>query len=91
MNKNIKDSIKFNPDHETHTLKYDFEYNKNEKLELHKLLNNSSSIDVHDLRRVSLWKLNRILEVSDDIIEDLRKLASLKTIEINSEPIKKNY
>ena len=41
MNKNIKDSIKFNPDHETHTLKYDFEYNKNEKLELHKLLNNS--------------------------------------------------
>lgn len=50
---------------------------------------NETSRDIHDLRRVSLWKLNRILEVSDDIIEGLRKLASLRTIEINSEPIKK--
>ncbi len=84
-NKNIKAPIKFDPDDEKYSLSYNFDYNKEETSELHKLLNNNSSIDINDLRRVSLWKLNRILNVSDNTIKDLRKLASLKNIEIDSE------
>ena len=81
-NKHINSYVQYDP---SNAKKYRFNYNNNETSELHRITNKNPSIDMHDLRRISLWKLNRVLDVSDDTIKDLQNLASLKTVEVDSD------
>jgi len=64
-------------------LSYSFSYNDEETAALHSRLNNNSEIDINDLRRVSLWKIDRVLGVSEETIEKLRKLAKFKVISVS--------
>ncbi|AGH81525.1 hypothetical protein PCNPT3_07935 [Psychromonas sp. CNPT3] len=52
-------------DKSKYKLNLPFAYNDEETNELHRKLNGSISIAENDLRRVSLWKSNRILSVSN--------------------------
>ena len=67
---------KYNPDADK--LAYDFSYNDYETTELHEGINRNPDIDINDLRRIALWKINRVLDVSEDTISKLQNLARLK-------------
>ncbi|MCD8543407.1 MAG: hypothetical protein LRY52_00635 [Sulfurospirillum cavolei] len=73
----------FNLNHDT--LNFNFEYNSNETELLSQLFANSSNITIENIRRIALWKLDRILNISDEIIQDLHKIAEDKSIRLTSE------
>lgn len=64
---------KYNPS--TDQLDYEFHYNDDETADLHRQINRNPQIAVDDLRRIALWKIDRVLSVSDETIEKLRHLA----------------
>jgi hypothetical protein len=64
----------------TDTLGYSFSYNDEETAALHLKVNNNPEIDINDLRRVSLWKIDRVLGVSDETLDKLRSLAQLDDV-----------
>jgi thermostable 8-oxoguanine DNA glycosylase len=78
--------IKF--DSERDSLNYSFSYNDEETAELHKKLNGAVSITEDDLRRVSLWKSDRVLSVSDETLEKLEKLSQSKSIKLRDKIVK---
>ena len=67
---------------------YSFSYNDKETGELHAKLNASTSITEADLRRVSLWKSDRVLSVTQDTLDVLNKLSSNKNITLKDNLVK---
>ena len=65
-------------------LQYTFEYNDTETEELHRINNRNTEIGIDDLRRISLWKINRVLSVSDETITKLRNIADADDLTIES-------
>jgi predicted transcriptional regulator len=55
-----------------HNLEFQFNYNKDETEALHELLNNDDSVTLEKLRRASMWKLNRVLQISETTINKLK-------------------
>jgi hypothetical protein len=77
---------KFSPDSDT--LNYKFSYNDRETAALHSALNNDL-VDLDGLRRVSLWKLDRVLSVSDETLKQLRALAKAKDLMVDDDRSRK--
>lgn len=75
-------------DSEKDKLDYSFSYNHEETAELHKKLNGAVAITEDDLRRVSLWKLDRVLSVSEETLEKLQKLSQEKSVTLRDELVK---
>lgn len=69
-------------------LDYNFEYNDKETKALHARLNRAQVISEDDLRRVSLWKSNRVLEVSEDILEALSQIASDDELTLHDDAVR---
>ena len=73
-------------------LEFYFDYNQEETNNIKEIFSNIKENKKHltdcDLRRIVLWKINRILNISDDLIERLEKLAKLKNVNIYDENIK---
>jgi hypothetical protein len=69
-------------------LDYDFSYNDTETAALHKRINDNPNIGIDDLRRVSLWKIDRVLDVSENTIEKLQILAQLDKVTIDDPIVK---
>lgn len=69
-------------------LDYEFSYNDEETQALHVRINNNPGINIDDLRRVALWKINRVLGVSEETLEKLQELASRKAVSIDDELVK---
>jgi len=76
----------------TDKLDYIFDYNPQETLLLKKRfaeINFGEELHIDDLRRVALWKLNRVLQVPDEIIEQLEQLAQNKDkVDVHSNEVK---
>ena len=58
----------------------EYNYNPNEKVKLNKLSleikdNDERHLSIEDLRRIVLWKLNRIIDIDESLIFKLDKLA----------------
>lgn len=71
-----------------------YNYNLNEKEELiklsHEIKNNSERhLSLEDLRRVVLWKLNRIIYIDESLLSDLNSLAKSKGKNIENQEIKR--
>jgi hypothetical protein len=67
---------------------YEFAYNIDETSSLHRLLNRNPKPTIDDLRRVSLWKIDRVLHIEEDT---LKLLGSLAGADINVEsPLSKD-
>ena len=77
---------KYDAKHES--LNFTFSYNDKETLELHKKLNNSKSITECDLRRVSLWKSDRVLSVSKDALDKLNELSGKRNVKLRDDLVK---
>lgn len=72
-------------DIEKDELNFDFDYHPIETNSLHKLLNNKSNISINDIRRVALWKLSRVIDIPDSVLEMLGQLALIKNLKIRDE------
>lgn len=66
------------------SLNYDFSYNLDESNFLKKNMKNKKNISIDDIRRISLWKLDRVLDVSEETILNLQKIATEEDINIHS-------
>ncbi len=69
-------------------LDFKFTYNKAETDALHKRLNRAGRISVEDLRRVSLWKSNRVLQVSKETLAKLEIIAKTPKLKITDALVK---
>ncbi|RLA84602.1 MAG: hypothetical protein DRG78_00860 [Epsilonproteobacteria bacterium] len=69
-------------------LKYKFDYNEKETNILKSRMNKKQNITIDDLRRISLWKLNRTLNVDNDTLTNLEIIAKDNNITIDSELVK---
>jgi len=69
-------------------LNYEFHYNDVETADLHQLINNNTQIGIDDIRRIALWKIDRVLSVSNETIERLRNLAGQESLTIEDEIVK---
>lgn len=73
---------------ESDALNFNFSYNDKETAELHAKLNGSTSITEDDLRRVSLWKLNRVLSVSSNTLKKLNELSANTDVKLRDDLVK---
>jgi hypothetical protein len=65
-------------------LEFSFEYNNDETTSLNKLANGNSQIDLELLRRIALWKFDRVLDVPNDTLEKLRAVATDRDLCVDS-------
>lgn len=77
---------KYRPEQDA--LDFTFSYNDKETAELHAKLNGSTSITEDDLRRVSLWKSDRVLSVSKQTLEKLNELSAKSDVRLKDELVK---
>lgn len=73
-------------------LNYSFDYNTNETNSLKEIfweIRENKNLSINHLRRISLWKINRVLEVSAELIEKLDYLAKDKSVSIYDDNVKK--
>lgn len=87
MVKKIKKTYtKYNPS--TDHLEYTFHYNDAETTILQEKLNKNSQVGIDDLRRIALWKIDRVLNVPDDTIAKLGNLAAKQDLTVEDEIVK---
>jgi len=67
------------------TLNYEFMYNSAETAALHEYLNGNENVNIHDIRRVALWKLDRVLEIPPETITELRLVVRTEALEIDDD------
>lgn len=72
-------------DRENDELNFEFTYNPDETAALHRQLNRKADIDMNDLRRISLWKLDRVMLVSDETLSKLQELASAQNLMVTDD------
>lgn len=72
-------------DVDSDVLDYDFLYNPEETAFLQKHMKDKSDLSLDDIRRMALWKLDRVIDVSDETLEHLHKVAKDDSITIQSE------
>lgn len=71
-------------------LSFPFDYNNEETSSLRESFKDSKkTITIDDLRRVALWKLNRVLEVPEELLKDLNDLRETKDLDFKDENVKK--
>ncbi len=67
------------------TLGFLFNYNRDESTALKQAAVRNPDVDINLLRRIALWKLDRVMNVSDELIDKLRALATDATVQLDSE------
>lgn len=73
----------FNPKEDK--LNFKFEYNLDETQKLRDKFSARDKITIDDLRRVALWKINRVLDVPEDLLEKLNELALRDDLKYNDD------
>ena len=71
-----------------HRLNYKFDYNRSETAALWKSMRANDSIKLSDLHRIALWKLGRVLQVPEALLQRLRQIATAKSLRIDSQESK---
>ncbi|MFW6046827.1 MAG: hypothetical protein ACOCP4_03445 [Candidatus Woesearchaeota archaeon] len=72
-------------------LNFDFDYNTDETNNLKNLfsgIRENKTLSINDLRRIALWKIDRVLEISDELIKKLDDLAKNKSVNIYDNSVK---
>jgi thermostable 8-oxoguanine DNA glycosylase len=69
----------------TDALNFQYDYNEGETTLLKPLANRNAQVDLDLLRRIALWKLDRVLAVSTETIQKLRALATDGNLRVDSQ------
>ena len=72
-------------------LNYEFNYNSDETKNLKNRfseIRQNKTLSVNDLRRVALWKINRVLDISDELLHKLDQLRKNESINIFDDNVK---
>lgn len=77
-------AIKFDPDE--HKLNFRFDYQPNETVVLKKLKCKPLSRD--DIRQIVLWKLNRVVNIPDDLLRTMGDWAARKSLDANAPEVR---
>lgn len=72
-------------DFKSEELNFNFVYNPQETEDLHLHLNGNSAVNINDLRRVFLWKSNRVLDISVETLDLLNTLAASKDLTLGDD------
>lgn len=72
---------------EEYSLEYKFEYNLTEKEDILESINRDS-ISIDDIRKIALWKYNRVINIEDEILEKLSKVLNDKNLSIENEDVR---
>ncbi len=88
MPKEIKEKRVYKKYTDNEELNFTFSYNEKETSELHAKLNGCTSISEVDLRRVSLWKSDRVLSVNEDTLQKLNELSANKNVNLKDDLVK---
>lgn len=72
-------------DIDSDVLDFDFLYNPEETTFLQEQMRGKSDVSIDDIRRMALWKLDRIIDVSNETLECLHKISNDESISIQSE------
>jgi len=64
-------------------LNYNFTYHLEEKKNIQKSLTDNKKIELNDLRRIALWKYDRIIDVEDCVLENLFDVATSVNVTID--------
>lgn len=75
-------------DLENDSLEYEFDYNKDDTSDLHRELNFATNVSMDQIRKVALWKYNRIISIDDSLLEKLGKLSEEKNLKITDPSVK---
>ncbi len=63
-------------DEHTDVLDFEIDYNNAETAAIHAIANQNAQVEINLLRRMSLWKLDRILDVPSETIRRLQVIAT---------------
>lgn len=69
------------------SLDYEYSYHINEKKRIKEKINNQRIITVDDLRRIALWKYDRIIEVDDEFLFYLYSVISPEGVCIDDKKV----
>lgn len=72
-------------------LDYNFDYNTKETNALKDLfskIRQDKTLSVNNLRRIALWKIDRVLDISDELIKKLDSLSKNKSANVYDEKVK---
>ena len=72
---------------DTHKLDYKFDYHIQEKQDIRNLMKEKEEIDIDDIRRIALWKYNRIINIDEKLLMDMSKLMNKKELVIDSKEV----
>lgn len=89
LNKQSRNKKSFIMFKDTDELNFKFNYNNVETKELNQLLNRNNNVTIDNLRRVALWKLDRILSVSHETMSLLNEIAVMTDLSIENEIVRK--
>ena len=68
---------------------YDFQYNLDEKKIIKDNIGQQTSINIDDLRRIALWKYDRIIDVDDEFLIQLYSVVSGEKVSIDDLDVQK--
>lgn len=74
-------------DYNEHCLNYEFNYNIEERKEIKDSIKNKD-ISINDIRKIALWKYDRIINIEEEVLVKLNKILQKKDITVNCEEVK---
>lgn len=86
MEATMPEPMTYDPMH--YTLNSQFPFNEKETKTLREALQRKSTVTLDDLRRIALWKLDRVVEVPDQVLQSLQKLATSQGLTADSSEAK---
>jgi len=66
-------------------LTYSFDYQADESKRIHKNLSGKSSLNEADIWQIALWKYNRVINISPDVLNRLEEIKTDHSLTIESE------
>lgn len=75
-------------DENEHFLEYEYNYNIAEKKAIREEIEFKDNITIDEIRRIALWKYDRIIEVDHDLLEQLAELKNIRELNIEDDIVK---
>ena len=71
-------------------LEFDYNLKETEKINssIQNIRENKEELKIDNLRQIALWKINRVVDIPQELIKQLEELTKQKNLDINNQEIK---